>query len=67
MIVDKQFRGKGVGKKLMVQMQYWAENKGITRMQLLADKTNVPALAYYCKLGWAQTKMFCLRKYTNIK
>lgn len=66
MVIDKNFRGLGIGKQLMQEMQKWAENKGITRMQLLADKSNSPALAYYEKLGWKQTKMFCLRKYTSI-
>lgn len=66
MVVDKNYRGHGIGKKLMQEMQKWAESKGITRMQLLADKTNSPALAYYEKLGWKQTNMFCLRKYTSI-
>ena len=66
MIVDKSLRGLGIGKKLMLEMLQWAEKNGITRMQLLADKTNLSALAYYNKLGWKQTNMFCLRKYTRL-
>jgi ribosomal protein S18 acetylase RimI-like enzyme len=65
MVVDENWRNKGIGKKLMLSMESWAVNNGITRIQLLADKTNQPALEYYKKLGWKQTKMFCLRKYTN--
>ena len=63
MVVDKNLRGQGIGKQLMSEMENWAKLKGITRLQLMADKTNSPALAYYNKLGWKQTKMFCLRKY----
>ena len=63
MIIDKNLRGQGIGKQLMQAMEQWAKEKGITRLQLLADKTNSPALAYYNKLGWKETKMFCLRKY----
>jgi GNAT superfamily N-acetyltransferase len=63
MVIDKSLRGKGIGKSLMQAMEQWAKEKGITRLQLLADKTNSPALAYYNKLGWTETKMFCLRKY----
>jgi len=65
MVVDINYRKKGIGKRLMKTMEEWALNNGITRLQLLADKTNTPALAYYEKQGWKQTNMFCLRKYTN--
>jgi GNAT superfamily N-acetyltransferase len=63
MVIEKELRGKGIGKQLMQAMKQWAIEKGIKRLQLLADKTNTPALAYYNKLGWKETKMFCLRKY----
>jgi GNAT superfamily N-acetyltransferase len=63
MVIEKELRGKGIGKQLMQAMEQWARDKGIKRLQLLADKTNTPALAYYNKLGWKETKMFCLRKY----
>jgi GNAT superfamily N-acetyltransferase len=63
MVIEKSLRGKGIGKQLMQAMKQWAIEKGIKRLQLLADKTNTPALAYYNKLGWKETKMFCLRKY----
>ena len=63
MIIEKSLRGQGIGKQLMLAMEQWANEKGINRLQLLADKTNTPALAYYNKLGWIETKMFCLRKY----
>jgi len=66
MVIEKSFRGKGIGKKLMQAMEDWAREKGIKRLQLLADKTNSPALAFYNKLGWDQTKMFCLRKYIDL-
>jgi ribosomal protein S18 acetylase RimI-like enzyme len=65
MVVDIKYRKKGIGQCLMKTMEEWALNNGITRLQLLADKTNTPALAYYEKQGWKQTKMFCLRKYTK--
>ena len=63
MIIDKNYRKQGIGKKLMQAMELWAKEQGISRLQLLADKTNSPALLYYKKLGWNTTKMFCLRKY----
>lgn len=65
MVVDEHYRGKGIGKSLMDAAYKWAKDRRITRLQLLADKTNAPALAYYDRLGWKPTKMFCLRKYVS--
>jgi len=62
MIVDKSYRRKGIGRKLMEQMLIWAQEKDINRLQLLADNTNSQALTYYQGLDWKFTKMICLRK-----
>jgi GNAT superfamily N-acetyltransferase len=63
MVIDKNLRQQGIGKKLMQAMEQWAKELNISRLQLLADKTNTPALSYYDKLGWNTTRMICLRKY----
>jgi ribosomal protein S18 acetylase RimI-like enzyme len=63
MVIDKKYRQMGIGKKLMEALGKWAMDQKISRLQLLADITNSPALSYYDKLGWKQTKMICLRKY----
>lgn len=63
MIVDKDHRNKGIGKLLMKNIETWANQKNITRLQLLADKTNNRALEFYTKLGWQKTKMECWRSY----
>jgi GNAT superfamily N-acetyltransferase len=65
MVVDFKFRGQGIGHILMGAMEQWAVSAGISRLQLLADNTNLPALKYYDSLGWQETKMFCLRKYVD--
>jgi hypothetical protein len=36
--------------------------QGMTRLQLLADKSNSPALAFYTRQGWQSTQLFALRK-----
>ena len=41
----------------------WALEQGATRMQLLADKNNPPALAFYERLGWGTTALICLRQH----
>ena len=61
MVVDKSFRGQGVGKRLMKALLDWGKANGATRFQLLADKDNSPALDYYRRLGWSGTSLICLR------
>lgn len=62
MVVARAFRGKGVGKMLLSEMQTIAQRKGLFRLQLLADRHNRPAIDFYQKMGWSPTRMFCLRK-----
>ncbi len=61
-IVLEQWRGKGVGRHLLESMGGWAQEQGIKRLQLLADRNNVPALNFYKALGWQATALVCLRK-----
>lgn len=60
-VVDKGRRGRGVGRALMDAARSWSQARGATRMQLLADRDNAPALSFYAKLGWSGTRMICLR------
>jgi GNAT superfamily N-acetyltransferase len=61
-VVDLQFRGQGIGRKLMESIEDWARSRGATRMQLLADRTNFSALDFYDKIGWRPTQLICLRR-----
>jgi len=56
-------RAKGIGRSLMEALTAWAKSCGATRMQLLADKNNPPALAFYDRIGWGTTAMICLRRH----
>nr|MBF0222206.1 GNAT family N-acetyltransferase [Desulfobulbaceae bacterium] len=62
-VVTKKWRSQGVGKQLMAEVSRWAEHMGVSRLQLLADKTNSEALDFYKSLGWQSTQLICLRKY----
>ena len=62
MIVRKDERGRGIGVMLLKGIEKWADNNGITRFQLLADKNNLAALAFYGKNEWKRTRLICLRK-----
>jgi GNAT superfamily N-acetyltransferase len=61
-IVDRQFRGRGVGTRLLEQIAAWGRENGLKRLQLLADSDNRPALEFYSSLRWISTRLICLRK-----
>lgn len=61
-VVKKALRGKGVGRKLLESIETWARENNVKRIQLLADKSNAPALNFYKKNSWDSTSMICLRK-----
>ncbi len=62
LIVAADFRHQGIGAKLLAGAVNWADRRGLTRLQLLADKNNRPALGFYEKQGWESTQLVCLRK-----
>ena len=62
-VVAVGYRGAGVGRLLVLKMGEWAAGQGASRLQLLADRKNSRALAFYAGLGWRTTELICLRKY----
>jgi GNAT superfamily N-acetyltransferase len=60
-VIDKEQRGRGVGAALLDQLTVWAENNGLTRLQLAADRDNSAALEFYATKGWKQTSLGLLR------
>ena len=57
MVINTDYRGKGVGIQLLSNALAWAKNKGATRAQLLVDVTNSDAIAYYKHLNWESTQL----------
>ncbi len=62
LVVHVKYRNKGIGTELLASIESWARNLGIHRMQLLADKTNTPAMLFYKRQKWGETRLICLRK-----
>jgi GNAT superfamily N-acetyltransferase len=56
-----EHRHNGVGSAILHYLAAWASQRGITRMQLLADRNNATALAFYAGLSWLPTQLLCLR------
>jgi GNAT superfamily N-acetyltransferase len=61
-VIHPEARGQGLGRRLLDAVQTWARQRGITRLQLQADRENAPALAFYHHLGWQPLRMVSLRK-----
>lgn len=61
-IVRGEYRGKGLGQRLVEHVLAWAGAAGMTRITLLADRDNEAALGFYRKLGFGPSHMVVLRK-----
>ncbi|HHB76335.1 MAG TPA: GNAT family N-acetyltransferase [Desulfobulbus sp.] len=62
LVVAPGYRNKGTGSLLLENLTRWAADRHATRLQLLADCNNTPALDFYRKSGWQTTALICLRK-----
>jgi len=60
-IVSRRFRGGGLGRQLVEHVCTWARQQGMTRVTLLADQDNAPALAFYETLGFEASAMLVRR------
>ena len=61
-VVSAEYRRKGIGKKLMDEIEKISIQKGLKRLQLLADQNNAPALNCYDSIEWKKTQLICLQK-----
>ncbi|MDO3626611.1 GNAT family N-acetyltransferase [Mucilaginibacter sp. BT774] len=52
MYVKPEYRGKGVNKKVIAALQYWATKQGITEFRLDVYDDNLPAVKAYEKIGF---------------
>jgi GNAT superfamily N-acetyltransferase len=65
LILDEDYRGCGIGRYLLAAAEDWCFKQGATRVQLLADRANTPALQFYAKTGWQTTQLVGLRKFRS--
>lgn len=62
LVVSREMRNRGIGPKLLASLEAWAVQRGIQRLQLLADTENLSGLNFYVKQNWKKTQLICLRK-----
>ncbi|MDR3322877.1 MAG: GNAT family N-acetyltransferase [Zoogloeaceae bacterium] len=61
-VIRPEFRACGLGGQLLKAARDWAITQGATRLQLLADADNTPALEFYKHLDWQPTRLFAWRQ-----
>ena len=62
-IVQNDWRKRGIGRQLIDAVEAWCRGRGITRMQLLADSTNEEAMEFYARRRqWLRTRMVAFRR-----
>lgn len=60
MYVENGFRRLGIGSKLLGQVIAWGYEQGARRLQLVAARTNTPALRFYRQAGLRKSNMTAL-------
>jgi GNAT superfamily N-acetyltransferase len=65
LVVAPAWQKRGIGTALLNALSAWGASREAGRMQLLADRTNGPALDFYRLKGWRETQLICLRKYST--
>ncbi len=64
-VVDVNWRGRGVATGLFKKMEAWGGERKVSRFQLLADRSNEPGLKFYKKQNWQDTELICLCKHPS--
>ncbi len=61
-VVDRDWRGRGVGSALLHHLTRWAEENRLSRLQLAMDSGNSAASGFYKRNGWNGTDLVMLRR-----
>jgi GNAT superfamily N-acetyltransferase len=56
LVVDKNFRGQGIGSLLMAQAEEWARSRGCSIVRLWSTSTRTASHRFYQDLGYTNIK-----------
>ncbi len=65
LVIDRNYRQRGLGKQFLDHVADWARAHGITRMQLLCDETNLSGQKFYARTGWEKTHLYNYFRYLD--
>jgi len=51
-VVDSQFKGRGIGKRLVAEAEEFAWENGCARIEITSDEHRVDAHAFYEAVGY---------------
>lgn len=63
--VSYEYRGQGIGTAILKEVETWGRQQGLTRLQLLCEADNTPAIGFYEHTGWQRTHLVAFRKLMN--
>ena len=55
LVVDEPHRGRGIGKRLLEQVERWLQERGVNKLSLTSGKQRIEAHEFYRRLGYEQT------------
>lgn len=61
-VVDKRYRGRGIGKALMEKAEWWAKKKGMYSIGLVVHVKNKAAYSVYTKSGFREHHLKMAKK-----
>jgi GNAT superfamily N-acetyltransferase len=56
LVVDGNYRGKGVGRALINKVKEWSANKGIVKLRVRCNVKRTETHKFYKNLGFKETK-----------
>jgi N-acetylglutamate synthase-like GNAT family acetyltransferase len=56
-VVNKDYRGKGIGTKLIKSAENWVKSMGCNRIRIRTNVKRIETREYYSKLGFTSKKM----------
>jgi len=65
MIIDKNYRNQGFGKRLLNEAIYFSKSRNCLRLTLLTDFNNEAAICFYKSVGFKTSEMIPMRLVFN--
>lgn len=56
LVVDPRARGRGVGRRLVAEVEAWAAGRGIRQMAVRSNVTRLESHPFYERLGYTRVK-----------